>query len=79
MTSYEYKVVEIEFTEEITAAMTNSILGSPLPTDIRKQINLLVEKELNELGKKGWLLHNSGLNTVPTLLVYKTKGAKNVG
>jgi len=64
---------------ELTAAITNSFLGNPLPTEVRKQINIVVQNELNELGKKGWLLHNSGLATLPTLLVYKTKGVrKNV-
>ena len=74
----EYKIVELDLPAEITAAITNSFLGTPLPTEIRKAINVLVQNELNQLGKKGWLLHNSGLATLPTLLVYKTKGVRNV-
>ena len=76
MTQYEYKIVELEMPPELTAAIAQTFYGTPLSVDTRKNINAVVEKELNELGKKGWLLHNSGLATLPTLLVYKPKGAK---
>ena len=76
MIQYEYKIVELEMPPELTAAIAQTFYGTPLTVEIRKKINAVVEKELNELGKKSWLLHNSGLATLPTLLVYKTKGVK---
>ncbi len=79
MTQYEYKLIELEMPGDLTAAIAKTFYGTPLSTEDRRSINVFVEKELNELGKKGWLLHNSsGLITLPTLLVYRTKGAKNV-
>ena len=76
MIQYEYKIIELDMSPELTAAIAQTFYGTPLTVEVRKNINAVVEKELNELGKKGWLLHNSGLATLPTLLVYKTKGAK---
>jgi len=78
MTQYEYKIVELELPEDLSAAVAHAFLGNPLNPQQRQNLNTFVEKKLNELGKNGWLLHNSGLATIPTLLVYKTKGARNV-
>ncbi len=74
----EYKIIELNMPADLTAAITKTFYGTPLSVEDRKNINTFVEKELNELGKKGWMLHNSGLATLPTLLVYKTKGVRNV-
>jgi hypothetical protein len=79
MTKYEYKIIELSLPPELSEAITHSFFGQPLSGDMRRKINEVVEKELNELGKNGWLLHNSGLATLPTLLVHRIKGARSNG
>lgn len=76
---YEYKILELDLPSELTEAITRGMFGQPLSREQRLQINGLVETKLNELGKNGWLLHNSGLATLPTLLIYRIKGATRNG
>jgi hypothetical protein len=76
MTQYEYEIIDLQLPADLSEALARAMYGTPLPPEARRSINEFVKKQLNELGKKGWLMHNSGLTTLPTLVLYKVKGAK---
>jgi hypothetical protein len=78
MKKYEYDLVEIAFPGDLLNELSAAVFGNPLSVESRKKINDLVKNTVNELGKKGWKWHESGLATLPTIIVYREKGAKNV-
>lgn len=69
----EYKIIELDMPAELTAIIAKSYYGNPASHEERISINEYVGKELNKLGKEGWMLHNSGLSSLPTLLLFKNK------
>jgi hypothetical protein len=76
---YEYDIFEVDLPSELLNDLSRAIYGDPLSSDSRRKINNLVKDKLNELGKQGWKWHESGLNTLPTFIVYREKkGANNV-
>lgn len=65
MTSFEYKIVELDVPPDVLA-----ISSDP---DIRSKINPVIEDTLNEYGKDGWQLHMSGLTSMPTVILQREK------
>ena len=64
MIHYEYKIVQLDLNE-------TQLLMSRANTQVLKETNDIIEVELNKYGKDGWLLHASGITTIPVLVFYK--------
>lgn len=75
MKKFEYDLIEIKFSPEMLEILQSGLLPSE---EDRIKINQVIKEQLNRLGSLGWKLHeNSGLTSLPTIIVYKEKGVKN--